>query len=299
MVLSAIISIIVPCYNCEKTIVETIESIQAQTYTTFEVIIVDDGSSDNSIDRLSKLQDSYDNIRVISQKNSGVSVARNRGISEAIGQYITFLDSDDLFSEKKLETQLTIIESHNVDAVFSGLERFEEKLNKKNIFNATFPPEFSETKYLLNIMEMDLFSYANFSTGLFKKEVFESITWNSKRKTGEDWELWLDFSAKGFKAHNLEIITNYYRKHECNTTKGYNTLMTLESHLSILDALKVDTTKLKPVSSKKVQYYAKLLDENGTKIKTFFFFLKIFWRYPHSLSFSSLKEVMKAILLKS
>ena len=87
------ISVVIPLYNKEEQIADTLQSIFAQTFQDFEIVIVDDGSTDNSVEEVEKFDDSR--IRLIHQTNAGVSAARNRGIEEARGELIAFLDADD------------------------------------------------------------------------------------------------------------------------------------------------------------------------------------------------------------
>ncbi|NRB40061.1 MAG: glycosyltransferase family 2 protein [Pseudomonadales bacterium] len=295
---SPTISVIVPCYNAEKTIRETVGSVIAQTYTSYEIILIDDGSKDETINILNELKSSCSHqIRVIQQDNSGVSCARNNGVRESKGKFITFLDSDDLFSTDKLEKQVEAIVKSGVDAVFSTLERFEDTPDGRVFFNLTQPPEYSIDGYPITVLEMDLFSYANFSTGLFKKEVFESLKWNMERKTGEDWELWLEFSTVGFKAKEINVTTNYYRKHDNNSTKLYDTYMTMDAHLSILSKQKIDAKRVNQVAKRKVLYYSQLVSYEGHRLGVIWMYLNVFFCYPHAASFASVKIILKNILL--
>ncbi|MGG6293238.1 glycosyltransferase family 2 protein [Leptolyngbya sp. AN02str] len=104
------ISIVIPAYNAGNTILETLESVQKQTVSDFEAIVIDDGSIDNTVDLVKGLND--DRIKVFSYANGGIAIARNRGIAHAAGEYIAFLDSDDLWSPNKLEMQLAALEQH-------------------------------------------------------------------------------------------------------------------------------------------------------------------------------------------
>ena len=105
------ISIVVPLYNKEKSIKATLQSVFNQTYTEWELIIVNDGSTDNSLavvrERVKELEN--EKVRVISQANAGVSAARNRGILEAKGEYVAFIDADDLWASNYLETMVALI----------------------------------------------------------------------------------------------------------------------------------------------------------------------------------------------
>lgn len=115
------ISIIVPVYNAEKYIEETINSVLNQTYSDFELILVDDVSTDNSIAIISKFNDSR--IRLIAlDENSGAYAARNRGLAEAKGEYISFLDADDLWMPEKLEREAAFMKSEKAGFVFTGYE---------------------------------------------------------------------------------------------------------------------------------------------------------------------------------
>ena len=100
------ISVIIPLYNKEQTIVKTLESVLSQTFQDFEIVIVDDGSSDGSTDVVQSVKDTR--IRLFTQQNAGVSAARNRGIEEARGEFIAFLDADDLWKSDYLETQMSL-----------------------------------------------------------------------------------------------------------------------------------------------------------------------------------------------
>ena len=103
------ISIIIPCYNAADTIVNTLYAIQHQTYKDYEVIAVNDGSQDNTIEILREWAQNDDRIKVIHQYNQGVSAARNNAIVQAQGDYICFVDADDIIEEDYLEQLLGLI----------------------------------------------------------------------------------------------------------------------------------------------------------------------------------------------
>ena len=100
----ALVSVVIPVYNCEQYIAECIDSVLGQTYENFEIIIIDDGSSDDSV----KIVSEYDNdrIKLFRQNNSGSAVARNCGVEQASGIWIAFLDADDTWLPDKLQKQL-------------------------------------------------------------------------------------------------------------------------------------------------------------------------------------------------
>ncbi|MBE7442729.1 MAG: glycosyltransferase [Flavobacteriales bacterium] len=127
-------SIIIPCYNAEKFIAETIESVLNQTYSNWELIIIDDGSKDNS----SKIITSFltdSRIKYYYQENKGVSTARNNGISKVNGVYIAFLDADDVWTPTNLEEKINELQSDTIDYVFSNKEHINEDSSSMNIFS--------------------------------------------------------------------------------------------------------------------------------------------------------------------
>ncbi len=129
-----LVSILIPCYNSEEFLKVCIESCLSQTWTRKEIIIVDDGSSDHSLEVAKKFTSS--SVKIISQKHSNANVARNRALKEASGDYIQYLDADDLLDSQKIELQMNLFKEGNCkDCVASGeWARFDESINEA-IFN--------------------------------------------------------------------------------------------------------------------------------------------------------------------
>jgi len=128
-----LVSIVTPSYNSAKYISQTIESVLNQTYQNWEMIIVDDLSSDNSIDIISKYLG--DRIKLIQlEKNSGSAVARNRAIEEAKGRYIAFLDADDIWLPNKLEKQIEFLDRYKLAFTYSSYYLIDEDGNDLGIF---------------------------------------------------------------------------------------------------------------------------------------------------------------------
>lgn len=121
-------SIIIPVYNSEEHLQKCLDSILKQTYTNFEIIIINDGSNDGSQKIIEDFaQRDPKKILFYSQKNSGISVTRNKGIEYSKGKYIFFIDNDDFISENYIETFITQAENENADMVIGGYKRIEEK----------------------------------------------------------------------------------------------------------------------------------------------------------------------------
>lgn len=133
------ISVVIPLYNKENQVAKTINSVLMQTYDNYEIIVVNDGSTDAS----DKVVESFNDprIRIINQENSGVSLARNRGIIEARGEYIAFLDADDEWKTEYLETQMSLIKKYKECKVFiTGYEMHKNdgSVNRTIINNIKF-----------------------------------------------------------------------------------------------------------------------------------------------------------------
>lgn len=126
--LSGLVSIIMPCYNGEKFIKETIESVLAQTYTSWELLIIDDGSKDSSVDIIKSYQQDQ-RIKLIQQANAGSAAARNNGIRQSKGQYMALLDSDDLWLPEFLEKQVNFMKEKKAVCVCCSYSRIDEDSN--------------------------------------------------------------------------------------------------------------------------------------------------------------------------
>lgn len=138
--MSILLSVIVPVYNAESYLYENILSIikQKKYSGNFEVLLIDDGSSDNSSEICMKLKQKYSNIKYFYQNNSGVSVARNRGLENAIGKYVCFLDSDDYVDENYVETVISIAENNDLCIFNNYIVENKKKYKEKKWLNDKF-----------------------------------------------------------------------------------------------------------------------------------------------------------------
>ena len=128
--MNELISIIVPVYNVEKYILETLECVAAQTYPHWELLLVEDGSRDRTAEIIAQYveEKGESRIRLIRQSsNQGAARARNRGLREAAGRYIAYLDADDLWVPEKLEKELRFLKEKNAAFVFTGYEFADEQ----------------------------------------------------------------------------------------------------------------------------------------------------------------------------
>lgn len=180
-----IISVIVPAYNCESTIIETITSIQVQTLFDIEIIIINDGSTDNTLNLLTKIQD--ERLKIFSYENGGLPTARNRGITHATSPYISFIDADDLWAPDKLELQLAALLNHpNAGVAYSWTICIDNE--GKNFYPGV------QASYQGNVLSHLLVCnfIASGSNVLLRREVIDAVgEFDSTLKSCEDWDYWL------------------------------------------------------------------------------------------------------------
>lgn len=195
------VSVIIPTYNRPILVSEAIDSVLAQTYRDFEIVVVDDCSTDDTPTVLSKYGDQ---IRVVHHPtNLGVSSARNTGIHIAEGEFVAFLDSDDLWLPTKLEKQINLLDTTpGLDWVYSDIEIFDDKTGSMTLYSQSRPP------YQGDVLQKLIF--ANFictDTTEIRKTVFKDVgLFYDNDQTVEDWDMWLRIAAQfpvGFVADSL------------------------------------------------------------------------------------------------
>jgi glycosyltransferase involved in cell wall biosynthesis len=211
-----LVSVIIPAYNAEKTIADTLDSVLAQTYRPIEIMVVDDGSTDKTAEIIKNYQTSLTSktnktietneteieLTYLYQENSGPSKARNTGIKAANGEYIAFLDADDIWTEDKLEKQIQLIEKdQTIDIIFSDarVSKLKNgKIEEFNMFNMhRLDREFFGHDFIV-INPLEKLLKINFMLTpavIIKRFCFRDGSYfNEKRKHAEDWELWLKMS---------------------------------------------------------------------------------------------------------
>lgn len=196
-----LVSIVTPCFNQAKYLKETVGSVMKSSYRPIEMIIVNDGSTDNSLEIAEQLAKEYKEISVINQPNSGVSVARNHGISEAKGEIILPLDGDDLISPNYIEESVNILTNRpEVKVVYCDAVKFNKKGQKKWKLK-----EFS----LFNLSKDNMiFSAAHF----WKKDALAVGGFSEDMVMGrEDWEFWIKMLKNGGEVVRLPFIGFFYR----------------------------------------------------------------------------------------
>lgn len=221
------VSIIIPTYNRAKLISRAIESVLAQTYKDYEIIIVDDGSTDNTQEVLAVYMD---RIRYVRQSNKGISGARNRGIGEVQGEYVAFLDSDDTWVPEKLAVQVEVLDRNKkVGIVYSRMQIFDEEGKP-----CGFKPEEKTGKNYLELLEIrgDITT----STVVTRKECFDKVgVFDPNLPPMEDFDMWLRIS-RFYDIYEVEspILAHYFdHSHQAtkNPFKVYEGLVKLETKM--------------------------------------------------------------------
>lgn len=160
------ISVIVPVYNAGRYLRECIESILSQTYKSVELILVDDGSEDDSADIMDEYKRQYPGVRTIRKKNGGPNSARKVGLDIAEGEYIMFVDADDYIQKDMCECLIQIIIEHNVDMVWSGICKTYDE-GREEIIHQSMTGLFSGIELADNIIDVDNFYKFNIGTSLY------------------------------------------------------------------------------------------------------------------------------------
>lgn len=184
------ISVIVPAYNAEKTILETIKSIQKQTFSDFELIVINDGSTDKTLELLSTIEELR--LKIFSYQNGGLPIARNRGVAHAVGKYITFIDADDLWTPDKLELQLEALQQHSQSGVAYSWTAFIDETGK--FLYAVKPLFFNGNVYSDLLVENFIVSGSNI---LVRRQFINSVgEFDPSLKSAEDWNYNIRLAAQ-------------------------------------------------------------------------------------------------------
>ena len=210
MKFTPLISVVIPAYNAEQFLDETLESVLSQTYENWECIIVNDGSTDNTESIAKKWCEKDARFCYFYKENSGVSDTRNLGIKEARGEYIAFLDADDILTPDSLEVRINVLIEQNVDLVATKLQHFTDKLPKVSKNNARQDVLYYAKEGLTQLMA---FNKVTPSTVLCKKSVMDEVGGFTWHKKAEDLHCWLKVLFAGYKIYRLGEYYAYRRMH--------------------------------------------------------------------------------------
>ena len=203
----ALVSVVITCYNYAHYLRQSIESVLGQTYTNIEIIVVNDGSTDNTEEVMSSYLN-HPRIIYVKQENSGQAVAKNVGVRKASGSFVAFLDGDDLWCADKLEEQMKCFENPDVGVVYCRAKYVDQNGNEFDYEMTSHylqPKRGAVTKWLF------FDNFVQFSSTVVRKECFEKFgAFDETLKMGIDWDLWLRIST-AYKFDYVDDRLFYYR----------------------------------------------------------------------------------------
>ena len=209
-------SIIIPAYNASKYIAETVQSVVNQTYSNWELIIVDDGSTDNTLKIIDAIAQTDSRIKYLTKNNSGVSDTRNKGLSIAKGEFISFLDADDIWHTNNLEEKIKFIQKDNIDVAYSNCEKIDRNSNSlNNILTGSETPLLSDILLLRG-------NYLTAPSGIvLKKNVLDKIGgFDTNLSNNADQDLWIRILSNNFKIKLIKLVLWKYRVHDNNMSSN-------------------------------------------------------------------------------
>lgn len=205
--MNTMVSIVVPVYHAEKFIEQTMDSVRAQTYTDWELLLVVDGKEDPTIEVIETYIEKHQEKRIrllVQEDNAGAALARNRGVRESRGRYIAYLDADDLWRPRKLEAELRYMEEKSAAFAFTGYEFADE--------------DGVGTGKIVRVPERLTYKEALKNTTIFTTTVMFDTEKISKKELempdmrSEDTALWWRVLRSGYDAYGLDENLVYYRR---------------------------------------------------------------------------------------
>ena len=235
-----VISIIIPVYNQEKYLAETLNSVLNQSYSNWECILVNDGSADNSVSVINQYLAKDNRFSFINSENKGVSHARNLALKQVKGDFILFLDGDDLIHPEKLQIAISNFEQNtNLGIVFNTTNYFQDTIE-----NVLFAIQL-ETE-LVNFNGILLYWGEKITipihSAIIKKTLLEGIEFNCELTAQEDWLVWLRLFKNNPNVLVLDKVLSYYRKHNTSRTQTvslkddhFKALQIFENYIDVAD----------------------------------------------------------------
>jgi glycosyltransferase involved in cell wall biosynthesis len=264
---SPLISVIIPCYNYASYLPDSIGSIMNQSYQNWECLIIDDGSTDNSKEIVQQFSAKDSRIKYFLQINSGPTVARNYGLTLAKGQFIQFLDADDLIESRKLETQIAIFKQGDYDIVYGDVKYFamsnlSKLYDSEDLKSGPWMKQLSGNGDAI-ILELLKGNIMETSSPLVRKVLFDQLgKMNEELLFNEDWELWARFAIGNarFKFDNTETTKVLRRVHD-SYSKNVFKMYSYGLKVSLILNQSVHGRKYRKIMIPKINYHQRILDE--------------------------------------
>ena len=278
-----LVSVIIPNYNYANYIVDSIESVINQSYRNVEIIVVDDGSTDNSVEVIEKYGKS---VTLIQKKNSGVSAARNYGMRVAKGDFICFLDSDDSWDPEKIKLQISKFTSCEIGVVYSSINLCDEGLNHLEVVKALYKGDIEYLYYKFPTASIVLLGC---SSAMIRSELARSVgEFDTLLHTSADWDYFRRLSKRTKVEFVDEPIVNY-RRHVSSMSAGSIEKYYRDNELAVIKQLQESLTRngnqlrsyYVPLTWMRFQLGAiKVLLKNKSFRSTIQHFMNLFFRFP-------------------
>lgn len=246
------VSIIIPVYNQEKFLIETLNSVVNQTHSNWECVLINDGSTDNSVTLINEYLTQDKRFHFINSENKGVSNARNLALQQVKGEYVLFLDGDDLIHPEKIAQAISNFQKNSdLSIVFTTTSYFQDTIENK-LYDIKIDAE------LLNFNDLLLYwgekIIIPIHSAIIKKSLFEGIEFNTNLTAQEDWLVWLRLFQKNPKVLVLDSALSYYRKHNTSRTQ---TISLKEDHFKALQIFEkyIDTEDYKLLLLHQIKRY--------------------------------------------
>lgn len=274
------VSVIIPCYNYGHFLREAIASVMRQSYPNWECIIIDDGSSDNTREVAGELCLQDSRIKYIHQANQGTAAARNAGLKHSKGQFIQFLDADDLIEKHKFVCQIQfLIANPHIDVVYSGARMFSGSMHER-VFLPEAIQELNTSGRGLNIVKDFLNGKLPLmSSPIFRRSILEDVgLFIEQIKASEDYEFWLrcaltDKSFYFLSVNNTNtLIRKGHQSLSCNTYKMF--IGTVLAHRALVDKT---NGEYRDLLNKRQQELVRLYGEQLYKATVYVGFKKHGW----------------------
>ena len=233
------VSIITPAYNAERFIVQTVESILAQTFQDFEYIVVDDGSSDNTRALLQPYIDAS-KLTYVYQDNAERAVARNNGVHHAAGEYVAFIDADDLWPPDKLQLQVDVLDAHPEVSVVYGQTEYIDELGQPTTYigisrSGADVPETLIQDQSRALMNGDVIGAGGSCVMTRRALLVQLGGFDTSLNYGEDWEMWIRLSRLGLFASIPKTLLLYRLFGPNKILKAETSDRVIEQHLRVID----------------------------------------------------------------
>jgi len=231
-----LVNIIIPTYNYAGFIAQTLESLRAQTYTHWECVVVDDGSTDDTRAVVARFVQSDARISYVYQENGRQAAARNNGLRRSGGQYVQFLDADDLLESRKLERQVAYLEAHpEVDIIYGSVryfrtERMDERLYSMTLKNEPWMPETSGSGQTV-LRKLVRHNMLAVNSALLRRRVVSEVGYFDEALPPlEDWDYFIRcaFQGKHFQYENLEGTLALVRWHLTSSSRNNERMLKQE-----------------------------------------------------------------------